>query len=282
MIRIGILMVACVAALLLCAGRATASVEFCPAVLGNMSPIGAPPGPSATYSYELTAQAPRSVDASLIADTTAGWFGWSVAGVQLHQTTRFLRSTGVKRYGLTFPPVTIPYPTVASDPLSVTFASPLTVRHAWVVAANGSGACDVPDFPTASMADPPPVYPGNFVTPSPLPSPSTPSARALPTSPPFAPESCDTPFVEAKVTRPAIPEFPMSAREEGFAGTSVVEVAVGKDGKLIDAWTLGSSGSRAIDLSAIHAARASEYTKPVSYCRPVNGLYLFRADFLPG
>jgi TonB family protein len=285
-----------VAALSLCTGRAAASVEFCPAVLGNMSPIGAALGTAATvYSYELTALAPRSVDATLVADTSAGWFGWSVTGVDLKRTTRFFRSSGAKltRYNVTLAPVTIPYPVAASSPLSVAFPLAVTVRHAWVVRARGSDAsaygkdasaafpCSVPDFFSADMADPAPVYPGGFATPSPLSSPVAPAPRAAPTLPPFAPPTCKTPFAEATVTHPVQPEAPMAAREEGAALTAVVEVAVGKDGTLLDDWILGSSGSRAFDLSVLRAARASQYSKPVSYCQPVNGLYLFRADFLP-
>lgn len=294
-IRSYVVIAAFVVAFVVPMARACASVEFCSALLGNMNPIGASLGTSArSYSYELTAVAPRAVDAQLVADTNAGWFGWSISGVPLERTTRLLRfpAANVAPYGVTLPAATIPYPAIASSPLSVVFPYDVIVRHAWVEEANRADAaastdytaaarCDVPDFATASMADTPP-YPGASATPTPLPSPNAPGTRAVPTLAPFAPARCSTPFKEATVTRPARPELPTMVESEGLGGTSIVEVAVGKDGKLIDAWTLGSSGSRAMDLSALRAARSSQYSGAVSYCRPVNGLYLFRADFWPG
>ena len=76
--------------------------------------------------------------------------------------------------------------------------------------------------------------------------------------------------------------YPGSSSPEEGGFTSLIEVAVGDNDSLIDAWIYASSGWAAADLSALRAARASKYATAVSYCRRVRGYYLFRVDFFPG
>ncbi|MBV9263926.1 MAG: TonB family protein [Candidatus Eremiobacteraeota bacterium] len=79
------------------------------------------------------------------------------------------------------------------------------------------------------------------------------------------------------------PEFPEAARDRGLDGVyiSLIAVAVGPSGKLVDAWVWATSGYRVLDDAALRAARQSTYTGAISYCRPVAATYLFRTDFSP-
>lgn len=77
------------------------------------------------------------------------------------------------------------------------------------------------------------------------------------------------------------PEYPESAQDQGGEYVGIVEVAVGDDDQLVDAWTFAGSGNRAIDLTALRAALGSTYGDAISYCQHVRGYYIFRADFLP-
>ena len=90
---------------------------------------------------------------------------------------------------------------------------------------------------------------------------------------------CAAPFAEATVTRPYPPSFPAGSR--GESGESYVQVAIGADGKLVDAWIWGPSGDRAFDLATLQSARHSEYAPARAFCQNVPGMYRFRAEFRP-
>jgi outer membrane biosynthesis protein TonB len=51
---------------------------------------------------------------------------------------------------------------------------------------------------------------------------------------------------------------------------------------LIAAKVYKSSSNMAIDQAALRAARESTYSPKLSDCTPVQGDYLFKADFQPG
>src|SRR5690348_2569499 len=63
-----------------CNAPARAFAEFCPAAVIARTPGSAP---STSFAYQLEARTPRSVDATMIADTDRGWFGWRVLNVPL-------------------------------------------------------------------------------------------------------------------------------------------------------------------------------------------------------
>ncbi|HVA32502.1 MAG TPA: hypothetical protein VNG31_00050 [Candidatus Baltobacteraceae bacterium] len=258
-----------------CGAPARAAVEFCPAKLDNMTPIGGVLGTAVpSYVYELTALAPRTVDASLVADTDKGWFAWHVSNAQLQEAKR----VQANRFGGS------PYTIAASAPLDVTFPEALAVRHAWVVSADVPGkspaSCDVPAFPSANMADPPPN--ATVSTPSPLPSPVSAAATATTTTPPFSFASCEHPFAQAKVTTVTQPQFPDELRGAlGGRVSAALYIALDPKGNVIDTWPFSTSGFPLLDQAALRAARSSTYSGAISYCRPVNSLYLFRAVFAP-
>lgn len=258
-----------------CARPASAMTELCPTDAEDVAPIGASMGAAAEeYSYALFAQTPRTVDASLIADTDRGWFAWNVNAAALLKTP--LLATGPREAASGY--------AGESSPLAVAFPVPLVVKHAWVVRAKADGAdraadCEVPAFPSASIiATQTSGHP--VPTPSPLPSPQSPAVAAKSASAPFPVELCAKAFEPARVTDAARPALPQSARDRGLGTVdSYVEIVLDEEGRLLDSWTYRSAGWEPIDLAALDAARRSSYAPATSYCRPVKSLYLFRAQF---
>ena len=265
---------ALIAACTVSARAATAGkVEFCPAVAGVPFPIGAAFGTaSRTFGYDLTALTPRTVTATLVADTSAGWYRWTASDVALQNTTRAPHLRAMPRQFRL-----MPYTIAATPTLSVAFPQALTIRHLWVTAANGT-ACEVPSFEAAS----------DTIAPDPAdvaasPSPLYPASVAAPAPPPFLSSGCDQPFVAGTVTKAHAPDYPLSAREADLGPLGVaVEVALDPAGNLLGTWVYAGSGFAAVDRAALDAARRSTYRGSVSYCRPVNGTYLFLANFMPG
>jgi TonB family protein len=56
---------------------------------------------------------------------------------------------------------------------------------------------------------------------------------------------------------------------------------VGPSGNLVGTKIYKSSNNMAIDQAALRAARQSTYSPKLVNCQPVEGDYLFRADFQP-
>lgn len=93
---------------------------------------------------------------------------------------------------------------------------------------------------------------------------------------------CAQPNVEATVVRAVQPEYPPSLRSLKLGPlSSIVVVTIGPQGNVESASTWKTSGYRALDESAISAARKSEYTPKVVNCKAIIGRYLFRADYRP-
>jgi TonB family protein len=94
--------------------------------------------------------------------------------------------------------------------------------------------------------------------------------------------ACANPNREASVIDPMVPNYPDSARDLGLGTVSVlVQVTIDAKGRLVDARVYGSSNNAAIDQAALRAARASTYAPRIANCAPVDGTYLFHADFEP-
>lgn len=257
------------------AARALAVSEACPAQIQRVSPIGVTASDeAASYVYELDAISPRTVDATIIADTSNGWYMWGVSGVSLAKVVRRMGHTS--------------YDDAASVPLGVMFPSSVLLRHAWVVRAKSSGElvmgwdalgnyeCALPAFSANSIAE----TPGNPVlhpTPAPLPSPVS-LEKAAATVAPFAPASCVVPFAMVNVATAVQPYYPMGLNSQVSA---FVDVTVDAQGKVIDASMRATSGSKDADELATQAAATSSYKAGVSYCQQVGGHYIFRVDFNP-
>jgi hypothetical protein len=253
---------------------ARAAVEFCPATAGVPFPIGAAFGtPAREFGYELNALTPRNVTATLIADTSAGWYRWDVDGVALTTVIRPFRPRSIPR---NFFPES--FAVAASPTLAVTFPTAVTIHHLWITTAGGS-SCDVPAFdqPSDSLAP-------DTDQVSRTPSPRYVTVAATASDPPFDIVACARPFAASTVTRPIPPELPLSTRESlsyGGGLWAAVEVALDPAGHLVDAWIYASSADAAWNRSALRAARLSTYAGGVSYCRPANGTYLFLATVVP-
>jgi hypothetical protein len=257
MIRAG---VATLTFLLVCGAQAQARTEFCPARLWYRpaSPASTD-GRSSGLVFGLAANSSRTiVTATIIADTDGGWYIWDVSNVALTP-----RTTGDGE----------------STRQVATFGKQVFVRHAWVLEARTSGdaaygwdtlgdvACGIPSF--GKLAYPPmhaEVAEG------------FPHVAATPVAPPYATD-CPHPFSEATVTRAAQPYYPHFAPRMSY--TAQIEVAVGQNDAVLDAWVYKSSGNKAVDTNALAAARLSSYASAMSYCRKAEGYYLFRADFDP-
>lgn len=94
--------------------------------------------------------------------------------------------------------------------------------------------------------------------------------------------SCSNPNKEASVIEPMSPNYPDSARDLGLGTVSVlVQVTIDAQGRLVDARIYGSSNNAAIDQAALLAARQSRYAPRIANCAPVDGTYIFHADFAP-
>jgi hypothetical protein len=275
----------CMAALVMvCRASATAATEFCPARLTNIGTKSS--GGDATMQYyRLQALTGRVVEGTIVADTDAGWFMWTQQPVQLARTTFTSVSPAVK----------YSFRVAESPELTVVFPQAVSVRHAWITTAqthgdqifdwdaHGTVTCEPPADFAASK------YPNKTTTTrtpqagDETPAPAPPPAKAEASGAPFPPANCAQPFVNATVTLPVQPDFPELVRNEGFSGVaiSIIAVAVDPQGKLVDAWIWAKTGYPAIDEAALKAAQQSKYSGATSYCRPVSGTYLFRADFRP-
>lgn len=285
----------CALGILACARPAQAVTEFCPAHITEMRAPAATSdviggsgdvvtdAPSSNYTYTLEAETPRTlVHATMIADTDDGWYGWRAENVPL------LKASGQVHVGQSA--IAITY--ASSAALTVVFPKPLVVHHAWVTVARTDGesvmgwdergdfACEVPDFPDGGAGFAPITRRQAAATPAPAPAASVPPGTAIVVSQPF-PIDCDRPFKRATVTRAVPPQYPPGGYGGGVYSTRI-EVAVGDNDQLVDAWIYaGGGGSSPFDLAALRAARASSFSSPISYCQRVRGYYLFRADFMP-
>jgi hypothetical protein len=147
--------------------------------------------------------------------------------------------------------------------------------------ARGTVTCEPVDFAPGKFPEEPEsrTPQAGDETPAAAPAP----ARAVASAPPFPLLMCATPFAPAGATHAVEPDFPRSVGEQGFSRTATSEIAVAIDpqGKLVEAWVWATSGYPALDDAALSAARRSQYSGAISYCRPVSGTYLFRADFAP-
>jgi hypothetical protein len=247
---------------LACGTQAEARTEFCPATVSYAPAAAADAaGRSASLVFTLGSESPRTiVSATMVADTDGGWYSWDVANL----------------------PLTGTIPQVRSAALAVGFPRAVFVRHAWILHARTAGdafgwqtlgdvSCGIPAFgvPAARIEKPLPDDGLHHVT-------------ATPIAPLFSMD-CPRPFAPATVTHAVQPRFPRFYPPYliGVSYTSQIAVAVGQNDAILDAWVDKSSGVAALDASALSAARVSSFASAISYCQKAEGVYLFRADFLP-
>ncbi|HYL26602.1 MAG TPA: M56 family metallopeptidase [Candidatus Nitrosotalea sp.] len=90
--------------------------------------------------------------------------------------------------------------------------------------------------------------------------------------------SCSNPNSEASVRNAAAPQPPHGVKA---AGSVEVTVTISPSGKVSATKVLRSSGNAALDQAVINAAKQSTYSPKIVNCMPVEGTYIFRADFAP-
>lgn len=274
----------CCAALLLCLhARAQAEVELCPAGLAT-APVGGQSGPANLYGFDLRALGPRTVQATLAFDTNAGWYTADVPATTLAEKDRHYTSISAEFVRHDF----------VSPVMYVRFPAAVTIAHEWVYqatarndgpfgwASRGAVTCDAPAgahaHDSGNQALFPKLDPKDSDALDATPAPQSIILAATP-SKPLGDRSCPDPFDDATATHAAVPTYPVGMR--GIFASSTIEVAVGPDGLLMDAWVWGPSGYGMMDQSALDAAKASTYKAGRAYCRNVPGLYLFRVTYRP-
>src|SRR5579883_2594119 len=117
-------LLAAAAASAFCA-RASATTEFCPAVL-DIAPTGK--APAQTYGIQLRALSERRVTVRLAFDTSAGWYQTDVSEAEL--------SPSIRTIPLKYP---VDVPISASPVMYVRFPAAVTVNHAFIIRALSIG-----------------------------------------------------------------------------------------------------------------------------------------------
>ena len=92
--------------------------------------------------------------------------------------------------------------------------------------------------------------------------------------------ACSKPNVEATVTLPAEPKVPHGTNLKGTASV-IMSVTISPSGNVVHVSIKKSSGNEQIDRAVAVAAEHSTYSPKLLNCKPVEGTYLFRADFQP-
>jgi len=91
-------------------------------------------------------------------------------------------------------------------------------------------------------------------------------------------ESCAHPNSDALVRNAAMPQLPHGVKS---SGSVEVTVTISPRGTVTSTKVLRSSGNAAIDQAVAKAALQSTYSPKIVNCAPVEGSYVFRADFAP-
>jgi TonB family protein len=92
--------------------------------------------------------------------------------------------------------------------------------------------------------------------------------------------TCTDPDSGASIAgKPVQAEYPELAKEQGAAGTTLVQVNVDVTGNATSGRIFKSSGNTALDQSALEAAAATRYNPAMADCAKRAGSVLFRADF---
>jgi TonB family protein len=90
--------------------------------------------------------------------------------------------------------------------------------------------------------------------------------------------ACAHPNSDALVVTAAPPLLPHGFKVTGYV---TVAVTIAPSGRVVHTAILHSSGNTDIDNAVAAAARQSKYSPKIVNCTPVQGSYVFRADFAP-
>jgi TonB family protein len=90
--------------------------------------------------------------------------------------------------------------------------------------------------------------------------------------------ACANPNADASVVNAAEPAFPQGLK---LRGTADVLVTIAPSGRVIHTTVLHSTGDSTLDNAVVVAARQSTYSPKRVNCNPVQGSYIFHAEFKP-
>jgi len=88
---------------------------------------------------------------------------------------------------------------------------------------------------------------------------------------------CSVPYRQSRLVKPAIPDYPASARGQSSTGIALVLVDLDGTGHIRELGILRSSGNTALDASALSGAKLSTYAPEVFRCRPTPGTFVYEA-----
>ncbi len=282
-------------AVALCAGRAQAVAEFCPATLLGFHAITDPGtgNASRTYGYKIGALGKRTVNGLIAIETDKGWFTAPFAKLSFYSETRSF-APGRLSFDLTM---------FTAPTQFVTFPQNVIVRSMWVTQASatgdgafgwqarGSTPCDPPVsvVPTGfegvwsepdSIEHPPTTFVSPFAKPSV-------AAVATPVDAPVG-LGCEHPFVGASIVAPAKGVWPdtIGPAYKGDASLLYYAVALDARGRVTDVSPWGGVPEDDRDVAdvlayaEVAAARKTTYAPAIALCRPVPSIYFFRYDWL--
>ncbi len=282
--RLGIASALCFLIVAFWHSPASAISEFCPATL-NIRAVGVGASsestPAQVYGFDLGAVAPRALTATLAFDTSGGWYTLAVPQTELTEKDRHYTS----------PSATFIRRDYVSPIMYVRFPANVVIQRSWVYgaqafddgwAAKGRVTCDPPGSakPLANPRNDTVLDPKDRDRLDAPPAAGDLVLAAQHTSP-LESTACAQPFEPAQAVKAVTPDFPNELRGMWGIAESTIEVALGGDGSVLDAWVWGPSGSQAADQAALHAAEDSKYQGARAYCRPVSGLYLYKVTFKP-
>ena len=176
------------------------------------------------------------------------------------------------------------YTAFESAPVYFSLPQAAPVDAVWISAAGADGAAPAACPALPASAKPSPVqqirYTGGLTADQIVAmAPAAPPAAAYAGPAPM--QGCAHPFMYAKATALVTPEFPAAARDQGFTGgTTLVRIVLDDRGSIRDATVLAGTGFAMIDNAALRAARISRYDPALLMCKPVPGVYSFRANFM--
>lgn len=91
--------------------------------------------------------------------------------------------------------------------------------------------------------------------------------------------NCPSIGVPVGVQNLVIPTYPEEAEQQGAAGSTLVAVAIDKNGNILSTAIRKSSGNEQLDEAAISGARASTYSGGVDGCSKIGGNIGYDATF---
>ena len=94
--------------------------------------------------------------------------------------------------------------------------------------------------------------------------------------------ACAVPNAQARTIVAQVPEIPSALQSAGLtSGTTMVQVDIDGEGRVVNAAVLKTSGVYGLDQAALRAAKESTFQPQITNCVGVAGSYIFEVDF-PG